>query len=130
MLDEEEKKEIREIIKKNDENLLFEYIDNLLLDKINFTLEFCATEQAVKKGSKAKEFWGKEKEELYRKFLTMPEKVKQGRHTKAFKDEVQSNLSDITLNRYYTEFVKRYNLQKIDDDLIKFAKIELIKNMT
>lgn len=125
-LTEQEKNRIRYNLK--DENKLFTVIDDIIKEHIeNYKVRHQMAEHFYLsiKQKKNSDFWNEDEIKLYNDvFLSLPEKIKKGRHTKEFVKiaENKTKLSPKKLEEYYRRFVKRYELQDIDKGLFEIAE--------
>lgn len=110
------------------EAILEEHIE----EEVKLHIDIDEAIQAEITGGEQKRYWADIEARAYEVFLTLPEKVKAGRHLAEFKQAVRDKVSmgESAYKKKYEAFVKRYKeentpealqLKSIDDDLIKLA---------
>ena len=135
-LDNEEKDRIRNAYSGGSWDDAFNTIEDILTkhlaSRTTFTIEYIKAERQQKTGGQQRDYWNEIDTKAYEVFLTLPEKVKQGRHLAEFKQAVRDTvaLGETGYKKKYEAFVKRYKeentpeakqLRELDDSLIQLA---------
>lgn len=135
-LNEREKYRIKHSFSGGSWDKVFSTIEDILekhlIDRTKLTINYMEAEQQEKTGGGQRDYWDKQTTKAYEVFLTLPEKVKAGRHLAEFKQALKDKVaySPSTYKKKYEAFVKRYKeentpeaklLKELDELAIKQA---------
>lgn len=107
-------------------------LEENLIDRTKLTIAYMEAEQKEKTGGEQRDYWDEQTAKAYEVFLTLPEKVKAGRHLAEFKQALKDKVaySPSTYKKKYEAFVKRYkeentpeakHLRELDKKIIELA---------
>lgn len=135
-LDDKEKKRIKDSYSGGSWDKVFSTIEDILVTHIKKSVDLRETiKEAIRleeTGGEQKRYWASIENRAYEVFLTLPEKVKAGRHLAEFKEAVRDKVSmgESAYKKKYEAFVKRYKeentpeakaLKELDNKIIQLA---------
>jgi len=113
-LNEREKYRIKYSFSGGSWDKVFSTIEDILethlAHRTKLTINYMEAEQKEKTGGGQRDYWDEQTAKAYEVFLTLPEKVKAGRHLAEFKQALKDKVaySPSTYKKKYEAFVKRY----------------------